>query len=501
MFLLELPRELLLYILEVAGFGNKDLLNLALTCRRWGSLALPNLWRVRRLFKGVEYNQFKTTIQRSTTAKALHPYGEYVRILQLNELDNDPAICIDSAMIRFLAESCPNLHELTLRFSSKPHPRKIWKLPLTLLADRLKDLYTVFYEHPNVQPAATGLRQLMNQWLDEEVCDDNEDAFCKIAQENKLRNIMLYYPKIPNPLWETLASSAGTSLEGIRITINGSLCADLNPSLIARSFAKHCTNLRSFDMAAFNCTPVSKLALEELIQAASKLTHLDLPVASDAACALPLSTSLNRVYLSSTINGEDLKHFQRMDSLKNLSILKIDGICDFKFLNMLPNLEYLQIGEYGEFNDEAVCNIVNNSRIKHIELVKTPTITDKGLGMLGSMETLVKFNICDRLQNVTREGWLALVKRPIGCPSWDRLSIDDGRKIDPEFFEILHNKHPRLRKLSIRGINRHLYDDAAFSKLKFYDAWQACQSTAAIPVLQWPHRKKKPSKHVPLFDM
>ncbi|CAG8599185.1 11914_t:CDS:2, partial [Ambispora gerdemannii] len=503
MHLLEIPQELLLSVLAVACFEKKDLLHLALTCRQWASLTLPYLWRTRRLNKGTEYKQFETTVQESHSEKALHPYGEYVKNLQLNEHDVNPPICIDAEVISFIAEFCPNLIELALRFSSKVRNNRMWRLPLSLLANRLNKLNIVGYEHLEVRPvSATGFLQLMNQWLDyaedDASKDENYDALCEIA--HKLRHITLTYPKIPNSMWESLAKNAGSSLENIEISINGSIVPELNASLIAKSFANYSSNLRSFNLASFECEPVSKEALLELIQATPKLSFLDIAVASDAASVLPDSTSLRTVYLSSTIHGDDLKNFGRMNSLISLSILKIEGHCDFKFLSMLPNLEHFSLGEYGDLNDEIVSNIVNNSRVKQIDLVKTPTITDKGLQIFASMDTLMRFCIRDRLPNITRDGWLALVRRPPGCQSWDKLSINDGRKIDSEFFEVLHHEHPNLRKLKVRGINRNLYNDAAFSKLKFNESWQHCRNTSSLATFDWPLTQRKNYKKVTLLE-
>jgi len=106
------------------------------------------------------------------------------------------------------------------------------------------------------------------------------------------------------------------------------------------------------------------------------------------------------------------------------------------------------------------------------------------------MPSLTKFEVKDRLRNVTSEGWLSLVQRPPNFPSWQKLSIGDGRQINQEFFKVLNDQHPGLLKLWVGGINLSLYSDHTFEGGKFYEAWQEFRNRRNM-WLDWPVRRKK----------
>lgn len=181
-----------------------------------------------------------------------------------------------------------------------------------------------------------------------------------------------------------------------------------------------------------------------------------------------------------------------MENLRRLSFLKINGKSDLSFLSKFPLIQYLFIGDFSQIDDYSFRHI-GNSFITKLELMKTPAITDKALIILSSMPTLVKFYIRDRLQNVTEEGWVSFINRPEGCPSWVKLSIDDGRRINSKFFEILDKKHPELRRVSVRGLNYNLHSEEIMNSLKFSEAWKFYKSNSH---LHWPIRKEGKSKYV-----
>ncbi|CAG8469064.1 369_t:CDS:2 [Diversispora eburnea] len=243
----------------------------------------------------------------------------------------------------------------------------------------------------------------------------------------------------------------GNSLLAIRIMLNSVTLIDFTSSYIVELFGKYCPNLRNFDIEHFQCEPVSKSAISVMLK---------------------------------NFQGSALQADETMENLRRLSILKINGISDLSFLSKFPNIEYLFIGDFSQINDYSFVNI-GKSLITKLELVKTPTITDKALLILSSMPTLVKFYIRDRLQNVTEKGWLSFVNRPEGCSSWVKLKIDDGRQINSKFFMMLDKNHPKLKRVSIRGLNYNLHSEEIMNSLKFSEAWQFYKSNSH---LHWPIR-------------
>ncbi|CAG8703333.1 9063_t:CDS:1, partial [Acaulospora colombiana] len=199
--------------------------------------------------------------------------------------------------------------------------------------------------------------------------------------------------------------------------------------------------------------------------------------------------SLTYVYLSGAIQGSTLKVENRMENLLRLSFLKINGRCDFSFLKMFPNLESLLIGDFAQIDDCTFSNI-GESTITELALVRTQNITDKGLIILSSMPSLVKFSIKDRLHDVTQSGWLSFAKRIEGCPSWVELSIDDGRQINSKFFEILDREHPKLEALNVKGLNINLNSEEIMQTLKFRKSSEYYKDKTQ---LHWPIRYKLPS--------
>ncbi|RIA88942.1 hypothetical protein C1645_219136 [Glomus cerebriforme] len=259
-----------------------------------------------------------------------------------------------------------------------------------------------------------------------------------------------------------------------------------DPSIIVSLFGKYCKNLRIFDIDAFHLEIKGESTLL-MIENCKKLEYLDIPASSKIVPLIYKSRSIKSLYLSYPLSGVDLNLItERMENLKGLSFLKIDGKNDLSFLKYFPNLEYLSIGDFDEMDDEGFLN-VSKTKIVELILVRTPKISDEALRMLGSMQTLTKFNIRARLPNVTQEGWINLVKRPIGHPSWRIITIDDGRQINPEFFEILDHSHHNLEHLRIRGFSYDLLlKDDSFNNLKFEEAWIYYKNNSHVPTIYWP---------------
>ncbi|CAG8608270.1 8175_t:CDS:2, partial [Funneliformis mosseae] len=323
------------------------------------------------------------------------------------------------------------------------------------------------------------------------------DALSETVKLGSVKSVRLYDPKMTERVWESFTSNAKNSLQSIRITLNSQkLIAD--PSTIVFLFGKYCKNLRIFDFDTF-IHPISKESTMILLENCKKLEYLDISASSETVPFLHKSKSIKSIYLSHTVNGKDLNQMnERMENLKRLSILKIQGKSNLLFLKNFPNLEYLSIGDFGEMNEEGFLNVSKLNLIE-LELVKTRNISDEALLRFGSMKSLTKFNIRDRLPNVTQEGWISLVKRPVDCPSWRIITIDDGRQINPEFFETLEHNHPNLEFLRIRGFKYdNLLKDDSFDKSKFKEAWWHYKNNSytPTPIIYWPIRynKQKPGK-------
>jgi len=270
-----------------------------------------------------------------------------------------------------------------------------------------------------------------------------------------------------------------------------------DPSIIVTLFGKYCKNLRIFDIETFQTPAISKESTLLMLENCKKLEYLDISASSKIVSLLYKSKSLKSLYLSYPLNGKDLNQInEKMENLKKLSLLKIEGgdggKTNFLFLKNFPNLEYLSIGDFGELDDEGFLNISKCENIKELKLIRTPKISDKSLLMLGSMKSLIKFNIRDRLPKVTQQGWINLVKRPIDYPSWRVITIDDGRQINPEFFKILDQNHKNLELLRIRGFSYDkLLKDDSFDNLKFKDSWFYYKNNSHTPIINWPIIYKK----------
>ncbi|CAI2183525.1 4022_t:CDS:2 [Funneliformis geosporum] len=349
------------------------------------------------------------------------PYGDFILKIQIDELDKEAPIYIDDKLIKFFAEKCKNLKELTLRFSQKKRKNKACLPPLELLGDRINNLTIVNYENwdknyddddeqeqqlqmsspvtigqqllnivyncykntkiPSICKASDNMQERPKGGLNDCSREDEAEYHDALSETVKLgvaKSVRLYDPKMSECMWESFKSNAKNSLQSIRITFNQtSLTTD--PSMIVMLFGKYCKNLRIFDIDTFQ-QAISKDSILILLENCKKLEYLD---------------------ITASINGNDLNQINEcMENLK-----------DLLFLKNFPNLEYLSIGNF----------------------VKTPNISDEALLMFGSMNSLVKFKIRTRLPNVTQKGWINLVRRPIGCPSWRVITIDDGRQINSEF--------------------------------------------------------------------
>src|SRR6185312_8369413 len=250
----------------------------------------------------------------------------------------EPPLLFDVEMIHFIADQCPNLNILDLRFSSKPHANKTRHLPLHLLSDRLTSLKMIAYENNDTETDE-----------DKEPDDktNNSDALCECVKSLRIRNVSLTHPRITKPeLWDVFARNSGESLEHIKLFLrneevesNGRV---FNSSIIVEAIAKYCSNLRTFVFEPHNCARVSMAALLNLLTNCPKLTSLHINITSDGVTILHNSTSLVKVHISSPVEGKDLSQISRMESLCHLELSTIADGCDFKFLNQLPNLTYLE---------------------------------------------------------------------------------------------------------------------------------------------------------------
>jgi hypothetical protein len=296
--------------------------------------------------------------------------------------------------------------------------------------------------------------------------------------------------------------SAADSLQAIRITLNSSTMIVRDPSTIVSLFGKYCNNLRTFDIDTFNIQ-ISKESTLLMLENCKKLETLDISASSKISPLLYKSNSINSLYLSYPQEGDDLNQInEMMENLTRLSFLKIDGKCNLSFLKYFPNLDYLSIGDFAKMDDDGFLSI-SKTKITELILIKTPKISDEALSMMSLMPTLIKFNIRDRLPNVTHKGWINLVKRPAGHPSWRVITIDDGRLISPEFFKILDCSHHDLESLRIRGFSYdNLLKDDSFDSLKFKEAWVYYKKTSQIPVIRWPikYNAKRPSNMREAYD-
>lgn len=272
-----------------------------------------------------------------------------------------------------------------------------------------------------------------------------------------------------------------------------------DPSIIVEYFGKYCKNLRNFDFATYGRLPINESAVNTLSIGCPKLNVLDIPAHGKSILILPRFKSLTSIHLSYELKGEDLdllsrneESDNRMISLKDLSIECIKGRSNFEFLKIFPNLESLDIGTFDELNESVLKNIVKSKVIK-LKLAKTPKITDQCLLLIASMSQLEEFSIENRLNEVSKQGWINLVDRPSGVCGWKKLSIYDSREIGPEFFEILERNHHGLKSLAIRNDKKKpLENNRGVFDGKFRESWEACKNSPFL----WPksERKKKDFK-------
>ncbi|CAI2174073.1 15374_t:CDS:2, partial [Funneliformis geosporum] len=502
---------------------------LAFTCRHFAYLCLYEIWKTRRLIENNSLKTFRNTVSKNP----LMPYGDFILKIQVDELDKEPPIYIDDKLIKFFAENCNNLKELMLRFSQKKRKNKAYLLPLELLGDRINNLSIVNYENwdknyddddeqeqlMEMSSLVTIGKQVLNNVYNyynntkiSSTCKDSDnlqegskggsndsnrndeaeyhDALSEIVKLGVVNSVRLYDPKMSERVWESFTSNAKNSLQSIRITLNQTRLTT-DPSTIVMLFGKYCKNLRIFDIDTFQ-QAISKDSIMILLENCKKLEYLDITASSETVPFLYKSKSIKSIYLSHIVNGNDLNQINEcMENLKKLSFLKINGKNNLLFLKNFPNLEYLSIGDFSEMNDEGFLN-VSKLNLTELILVRTPNISDEALLMFGSMNSLVEFKIRARLPNVTQKGWINLVRRPIGCPSWRVITIDDGRQINPEFFETLEQDHSDLEFLRIRGFKYdNLLNDDSFDKSKFKEAWWYYKNTSYTPVVYWPIRYKK----------
>ncbi|CAG8551998.1 39547_t:CDS:2 [Gigaspora margarita] len=430
---MNIPHLIHVSILENSSFTPSDLLNLALSCRQWAKYALPYLWRARKFNENDSLQRFISTLSKSNQQNLLFTYGEYVTKIQL-EADKLPPIIIDANLINFLASVCPNLKDIQLQFAPKTRSESR-KLPLNLLSDRLIRITLTNYEH------------IVNDNASEDV-ENVENVENEISTQNIARN----------------------------------------PSEIVILFGKYCKNLRKFDLEALQYPPISRSAISVMFDNCLKLETIDAPISGEALEIIHTSKSLKSISFSDVVQGESLKTTFKMNNLQNLCLLKIDGPCDLLFLEMFPNLQHLQIWDFPLFDDDSVRKISKSSIVK-LELLKPTKVSDEALAVFASMTKLIIFTVRDRTPNVTQDGWLSFVNRPVECPSWVRLSIGDGRKVCTKFFEILDKKHENLEALGVRGLTSGNIDDSVMQKLKFADAWNHCKESSHLH-LNWPKRIK-----------
>ncbi|CAI2176579.1 10555_t:CDS:2 [Funneliformis geosporum] len=104
---------------------------------------------------------------------------------------------------------------------------------------------------------------------------------------------------------------------------------------------------------------------------------------------------------------------------------------------------YIDIFQRAISKDSTMILLENCKKLEYLDITASSE-TDEALLMFGSMNSLVKFKIKFRLPKVTQKGWINLVRRPTGCPSWRVITIDDSRQIIPEFFETLEQDHHNL---------------------------------------------------------
>ncbi|CAI2175022.1 3861_t:CDS:2 [Funneliformis geosporum] len=533
MLLMQVPKEIHLLIIESileSSDSVNDFIPLLFTCRHFANLCLYEIWKIRRI---IEYRSLKN-FYKTLTNNPLMPYGNFILRLQMDELDNDSSICIDAELLKFFSERCNNLQELILKFSQKKRKNKTHLLPLKFLGDRLNYLSIVNYEHLDDVKAEQMersslincghqiLKQVYHHYnktiissrkiayklrgrsnrdsIDYNETDEAEyhDALSEIIKLGAVKCVRLYDPKMTERVWESFTSSATNSLQAIKIKLNSPKFTT-DPSTIVSLFGQYCKNLRLFIVDTFQVS-ISKKSMMFLMENCKKLEYLDISASSETVPFLHTSKSIISIYLSHAINGKDLNQInERMENLKRLTFLKIEGNNNLRFLKNYPNLEYLSIVDFREMNEEGFFNI-SKLNLTELELIKTPNISDEVLLRLGSMRSLIKLNIKDRLSNVTQKGWINLVKRPVGCPSWRIITIDDGRQINPEFFKILEYKHLNLEFLKIRGfIYGNLLKDDTFEKSKFKEAWWYYKIHSSTPLVYWPIGYKKKNANNRMF--
>ncbi|CAJ0747797.1 12787_t:CDS:2 [Entrophospora sp. SA101] len=434
MNLIELPREICIEIITKYGLNISDIMNLLMTCHNLASLTVPLLWKERKF---TEKNSL----------------SKFINKLVIEELEFESRICIDIGLIEFIAEKCVNLKEVSLGLSNKQ--RKKYELPLHLL--------------------------------------DDDDGLCGAMKCGKINSIRL------------VAYNSKESLLSVRIISTDQLLLESNikdPSIIVEYFGKYCKNLRNFDFATERL-PINESAVNTLSTGCPKLNALDIPAHGRSILILPRFKSLTSVHLSYELKGEDLDFLSRNDeendnemiSLKDLSIECIKSRSNFEFLKLFPNLESLEIGTFDELDELVLKNIVKSKKVIKLKLFKTPKITDKCLLLIASMSQLEKFSIENRLNEVSKQGWINLVVRPPGVCSWKELLIYDSREIGPEFFEILERDHHGLKSLTIRNDKKNLLENnkRVFDG-KFKESWEACKKNSSL--FRWPksERKKKDFK-------
>ncbi|KAF0406187.1 hypothetical protein F8M41_008863 [Gigaspora margarita] len=511
---MNIPHLIHVSILENSSFTPSDLLNLALSCRQWAKYALPYLWRARKFNENDSLQRFISTLSKSNQQNLLFTYGEYVTKIQL-EADKLPPIIIDANLINFLASVCPNLKDIQLQFAPKTRSESR-KLPLNLLSDRLIRITLTNYEHivnDNASEDVENVENVENEISTQNIArsianffinspkpkpsnvndfnnnnTDTFDALCETVLPGKISSIRLYHPRMTLNIWERFTKCAGNSLLSIRIILNYASMAFEDPSEIVILFGKYCKNLRKFDLEALQYPPISRSAISVMFDNCLKLETIDAPISGEALEIIHISKSLKSISFSDVVQGESLKTTFKMNNLQNLCLLKIDGPCDLLFLEMFSSLQHLQIWDFPLFDDDSVRKISKSSIVK-LELLKPTKVSDEALAVFASMTKLIIFTVRDRTPNVTQDGWLSFVNRPVECPSWVRLSIGDGRKVCTKFFEILDEKHENLEALGVRGLTSGNIDDSVMQKLKFADAWNHCKESSHLH-LNWPKRIK-----------
>ncbi|PKY59984.1 hypothetical protein RhiirA4_412592 [Rhizophagus irregularis] len=504
MLLIQVPREIHLSIIETGGLSINELKSLSFTCRHFAHLCLAEIWKSRKFIENFSLTKFRETLSNNP----FMPYGDFILKIKVDELDKTPQISIDAELIKFFAQ-------------------KSCLLPFELLGDRLVNLSMVAYHHlddyddfdaqdeqeegvKNGETKITELSSLVNggQQIIKQMYNyyykpkvEFHDALSETIKLGNVKSIRLYCPKMTEKVWECFTRSAADSLQAIRITLNSSTMVR-DPSTIVSLFGKYCKNLRTFDIDTYNIQ-ISKESALLMLENCKKLETLDISASSKIAPFLYKSQSINSLYLSYPQEGQDLNQIKEMmENLTLLSFLKIDGKCNLSFLKNFPNLDYLQIGDFANMDDEGFLNI-SKTKITELILVKTPKISDEALSMMSLMPTLIKFNIRDRLPNVTQRGWINLAKRPVGNPSWQVITIDDGRQINPEFFKILDHSHHNLETLRIRGFSYdNLLKDDSFDNLKFKEAWVYYKKHSQNPIIHWPikYNAKRPSNVREAYD-